>query len=322
MKDKIQYLLLAAVILTVIISCTSNEWEEIQDIKAGYAAFSDSSAYEVIVMKDPALDTVIYETVNIHLEFQFFTAITSFEKMGIKKAIYDESDHLVAVTEILSSNTFADTLAIDITGVDMLFSGLNFIPGSINSGYYFEFSSFIVLSPGDTIVSSYGNFYVEPEYINFCTLPDIPLGTWEAHNAETGFKKDVQILYLEVMKDVWFLVITDFGLDWSTWDDHWYGTNFYLDCPLPGMTQFKIDMAVWGIDQPEIILEMDNDDGVPESRPLRIMPWNYGPDSPDIGYYDAVNKQLVFKDVYMIDTWWGIDNYLLKQVTFTYKGED
>lgn len=317
---RIIYAIFAATILLAI-SCTKTDWNEIEKIKPGFGIFYDSSNYTVTLTKDLDTDTIDYSDLDIRLRYVFDVQIESFTEAGILKQIQDENGDPVETTRQLIAEDLKDTVKVDISSKSQLYQGLTFNPDSIRPGFSFVFKPYIISSATDTVFAAYGDYAVTPDYVNFCTLPDFPLGVYEAHNKATGFKKDVEIRYMEVEQDVWFFVITDFGLDWSNWDDFWYGTNFSLSCPLPGDSRFPVEFAGWGIDLGSVVLEMENDEGIMESRPLRIMPWVYDDETPDIGYYDAQNKQFIFKNVQVKDTWWDQDNHLLDEVTFTYKGK-
>jgi hypothetical protein len=304
-----------------MVSCTQVEWTDIKTLKPGYIAFSDSSKVTLTLTKDDVTGAISYDPVDIRLRFLFTPQVTDFRTAGITKILQDENYEPVATALQYVFTDLSDTLRFDILNMDSLYKGLDFNPDSIRSGWSFLFKTFMVLNSGDTILSSRGDYQVTPQYLNFCTLPEIPEGIWEVHNKATGFKKDVEIRYMQLAPGFFVYVFTDFGIDWSRWNDFWYGTDFSLGCPLAGDDRFVVKFAAWGIDIPSIRLEMKNDKGEPETRPLRIMPWTYADDSPDIGYYDAANTQFIFKNVKVRDTWWGIDNSTIQEVTFTYKGQ-
>ncbi|HBB93062.1 MAG TPA: hypothetical protein DC042_15455 [Bacteroidales bacterium] len=321
MKSKLPRLLLFPILLLSILGCTRTEWTDIKTIKPGYLAFSDSTQVSLTVTKEEGSASVVYDPVEISLRFFFKSQISEFQKVGIKKILQDEDYQPVAICDQGSFKDISDTLAIDILTRDTLFAGLTFNPDSIRSGFTFLFKTYLVTNSGDTIFSVAGDYTVIPQYVNFCTIPEIPAGIWEIHNKATGFKKDIEIRYME-LGPAWFTyVFTDFGIDWSRWNDFWYGTDFYLGCPLAGDDRYVVKLAAWGIDLAGIRLEMKNDKGELETRPLRIMPWTYADDSPDIGYYDATARQFIFKNVKLRDTWWDIDNALIQEVTITYKEE-
>ncbi len=308
--------------LLATVACTQTDWDAVKTLKPGYLTFSDSSKVNLVITKDDVTGAVVYDPVDIRLQFFFHSQVEDFQSAGVRRILQNEAGERVESVEQLATANLSDTIKVDIFDRDALFSGMTFNPDSIRSDYSFLFETFMVLSTGDTIVSSGGQYQATPVYLNFCTLPDIPEGTWEVHNKATGYKKDVEIKYMEVSPGVWFFVITDFGIDWSTWNDFWYGTNFSLACPPAGDYRFAVKLAAWGIDLPSVRIEMENDFGVLETRPLRIMPWTYADDSPDIGYFDADNQQFIFKNVKVRDTWWGIDNMSIEEVTYTFKGEE
>jgi len=316
----IKNLPLLAVILLAL-ACTRVDWKDIETLKPGYLAISDSSEVNLVLTRDEYSGEVAYDPVDIRLRFFISTQEQLFSRVGVTRSILDESGTTVASVVHFTTTDLSDTLRIDILDKEALFEGLDFHPDSIRSGYSFLFKTFMILQDGDSIVSSRGDYQAVPQYLNFCTYPEIPDGVWEVHNKATGFKKEVEIKYMEVYPTVWFYVITDFGIDWSNWNDFWYGTDFTLGCPKAGDNRFVVKLAAWGIDLPHIRLEMKNDQGDLETRPLRIMPWTYADDSPDIGYYDAGNRQFIFKNVKVRDTWWNIDNKTITEVTYTYRGQ-
>jgi hypothetical protein len=307
--------------LLVTLGCTRTEWTDIKTLKPGYTAVSDSSKVSLVLTKDDVTGAVTYDPVGIRLRYFFSSQVAGYRTAGITKILQNENYEPVASTEQALFTDLSDTVRIDLLTMDSLFSGLDFHPDSIRSGFSFLFKTFMVQESGDTIVSSRGDYLVSPEYINFCTLPVIPEGVWEAHNKATGFKKDIEIRSIELAPSFFMLVFTDFGIDWSRWNDFWYGTDFTIGCPLAGDDRYVVKLAAWGIDLSYMRLQMNNDKGEPETRPLRIMPWAYAADSPDIGYYDANARRFIFKNVKITDTWWNIDNYTIEEVTFTYKGQ-
>jgi hypothetical protein len=307
--------------ILILACCTQVEWTDIQTLKPGYIALSDSSQVSLVLTRDDISGAVTYDPVDIRLRFFFSSQTGGIKTAGITKLLQDENNETVASADQALFTDLSDTVRIDIESMDSLFRGLDFNPDSIRSGYSFLFKTFLELQSGDTIVSSRGDYQVVPQYLNFCTIPEIPLGIYEAHNKATGFKKDVEVRYIELAPAYFMYVITDFGIDWSNWNDFWYGTDFTLGCPLAGDDRFVVKLAAWGIDLSSIRIEMENDLGEPETRPLRIMPWTYADDSPDIGYYDASAQQFIFKNVKVRDTWWNIDNRTIQEVTFTYKGQ-
>jgi len=313
------FLLIATLFL--LMACTKTSWKEIGNIKPGFGVFTDSSSYTVVLTKDRDADTVDYSTLEINLKYFFKLQIEDYSEAGILKSLQDENGADIETVPLAKFNDVSDTIKIDIHNKTQLFEGMAFNPDSIRNGYAFVFRSYVLTMDADSVFTAYGDYAVTPEYINFCDIPEIPIGIYEAYNKATGFKKDMEVRYIEVIPDVWFYVFTDFGLDWSTWDDFWYGTNFSLTCPQPGDTRFVVELAAWGIDMSSIIIEMENDEGAMESRPLRIMPWTYDAESPDVGYYNAENKQFIFKNVQVKDTWWNLDNHFLEEVTFTFKGK-
>lgn len=317
----LRYPLIAVLFLLAMLACTKVEWTDVASIKPGFAVFYDSSNYEMQLTKDLDWNTVEYSSVNIDLQFIILAQNLEYTEVGINKILYDENNNPIENINVLKLNNPIDTIEVKLASRDTLFCGFEFNPDSIRPGYYFVFQPYMKLKTGEIIYTARGDYQVMPEYINFCDLPVIPNGVYEAHNKETGFKKDMVIEYKEISPGVWMYIFTDFGLDWSNWGDFWYGTDFSLSCPLAGDDRYVVKLAAWGIDLSTIRLEMKDKNGEIKTKPLRIMPWTYADDSPDVGYYDAANKQFIFKNVSVKDTWWNIDNHLLTDITFTYKGK-
>ena len=113
--------------------------------------------------------------------------------MEIPKNIEEEAKLDIFSKEELESsysiNNVNDTLSLEIESIDDLYSGLNFHKDSIDAGFYFSFNTFLIKNNGDTIFTVGGNLSVEPEYYNFCTLPEFPQGVWEAYNKATATSK-------------------------------------------------------------------------------------------------------------------------------------
>ncbi len=317
---KINKTILFLLTFVILVSCTKNEWKEIENIKIGFHAEVKENQNTIVLTKDHADNSVIFQEVNIDLAFKIESSITDIKSVGIRKSIYDASNNLVTTADLFSQDNIQDTIFTKINTQEALMAGLDFSKDDLQVGYSFMFSTYIEKNNGETIITTEGNYQTKPEYLDFCTLPHIPAGIWEAHNKKTSFKKLVEVKYMELEEGVWFWVFTDFGIDWSNWNDYWYGTAFYLECPLSGDDRFVVRLSGWGTDMP-LWFEMDNDSGIPETRPLRLMPYVYLDDG-NPGFYDAQKKQFIFKNIEVNDAWWGADRHIIEDVTFTYVGEN
>jgi len=155
--------------------------------------------------------------------------------------------------------------------------------------------------------------------VNLIESVTIPTGIWEATNDDTGFTKMVQIYRPSPFRETddgryW---ITDFGLDWSSWTDYWYTTEFKLICPQEGDPRYIIDMIGDGLDTGESQTDTDRT-GTEVTKDIRIMPYIYSGDA--VAYYDPDNQVISFVNVPLTDAWWGADNHTVN-LTFTYQGK-
>ncbi len=147
----------------------------------------------------------------------------------------------------------------------------------------------------------------------------LPMGSWEARNDDTGFTKTVYLYRPSPFRSTddgryW---ISDFGLDWSSWHDYWYTTEFKLKCPQDGDPRYIIDLIGDGLDTGESQTDTDHT-GTEVTKDIRIMPYIYSGDA--VAYYDPGTQVVTFVNVPLTDDWWGADNHTVN-LTFTYLGK-
>ncbi|WP_299664664.1 hypothetical protein [uncultured Polaribacter sp.] len=225
-------------------------------------------------------------------------------------------DRVVLIKSLLNSNNdeidsaienrdlvFNDSVSFSVTNVDELFSGFSTSINDLKVGSRFRFQAIGITPSADTLFINNATFF-DAEYISFCEKPQLTLGTWTATNTITNFSKDVELIWDDVYGVYLF---TDFGIDWSNWDDFWYGTMFNLACPLIEGNPVQVELAGFGWDTNDEY-EMLGDNGTLETRRLRRMPYIYKEGSPK-GYYDSTTEELVFNNISVTDAWWDADQH-------------
>ncbi len=329
------------IILTLLLmpalfqACQKETIDLLREVTPGYSADFTASTGTIVCTREYNPVNVLYDvTIDLQVAVVSYTDVS---KILIIKNLYDAGNNLVTSALALDSDLINDTISFSVTTSEELLDGLEFEPDSIRTGFYFTFESFAVLASNDTLRTP-SAFQVVPAYMNFCTLPAIPDGIYEAHNQITGFKKDV-----EIHQGVWiygwlwnensqswelgwthhpeYYMITDFGLDWCNWNDWWYGVVFTINCPRPGDSRNVIELPGDGYDTTDEATMIDRVTGEATTKMIRLMPYIYQATTADVGYYDASAGILSFENVSVDDNWWHADKHTIVDVTFTYKGK-
>lgn len=320
------------VIALLLFSCDEETNTFLNNVKPGYSSDFSNSSGTVKCSREYNPTIVLYD-VDVDLEI-VIKAYTDIQKILVMKNLINSENETVA-SALAFESSLDDTLKVSINSEEELMEGFIFEPDSIQTGYYFTFETFAVLLSNDTLQTA-TLYQLLPVYLNFCTLPEIPAGVYEAHNRITGFKKNV-----ELRKGVWiygwiwnvgsgawelgwtynedYYMLTDFGLDWGSWNDWWFGTVFTINCPKPGDTRFVINLPGDGFDTNEDITMIDRVTGENAVKKLRLMPYIYQSTTQDIGYFDASSNILIFKNVAVDDNWWHLDKHTISDVSFTFK---
>ena len=281
------------------------------DATPGLSVTYDEEVSEITFTKNP--DATITGAINISGKF-FVNPAAVFDRVVIIKALMDNDFKVIEESLAIGDLAFYDSVVFSISSVEALFDGLSIEPDEIVVGSTFGFRPIGILPSGDTIEVT-NSVTVIPDYIAFCEIPDLALGTWVATNTVSGFSKEVELIWYSNEN---LYVLTDFGLDWSNWDDFWYGTMFSLACPIVNTDPVEINLAGRGWDTDEEY-EMLADDGVTiEKRRLRYMPYIYKEASP-VGYFDATTGSLIFDGVNLTDAWWDADSHDQVSLTFSKK---
>ena len=261
-------------------------------------------------------ETKVDVEVNINLVFTVEAEeadVKEYTNIGLIKHLYDgngvEIDTAIALQHI-PPNT---EVTVNISDPDELFDGIDFDPNNLGDAYTFSFTTFAQTAKMETVTM--GDIFETTASYEEKILPVLPTGAWIASNTNSGFTKEVELVWDQDQQSYYF---TDFGLDWSNWNDFWYGSLFNLKFPESENDPVFVDLAGTGMDT-AIELEMLGDDGVTvEKRNLRLMPYIYKPDSP-VGYYDESTGNLVFEGVSLTDAWWDADSHDNVSITFSKK---
>lgn len=293
---KICYILAAVVLLFA--SCDDEPVAFGSDARPGLNITYSGETDEVIFTKDISGEV----TAEVDISGKFYARpSTDFDQIVVEKVLVDNNFNEIERTIAISDLAVNDSIAFSITSMEELFEGFTTAPSSLMAGSKILFEQYGVLPSGD-IIQVNNDITFDPDYLGYCDLPALELGTWVATNTTSSFSKDVELLYDEVNEVYYF---TDFGLDWSNWEDFWYGTMFTLICPTSDSDPVQVKLAGWGADT-GVSYEMKADDGTTESRTLRLMPYTYQANSPT-GYYDASTGEIIFNNSNFTDAWWGAD---------------
>ena len=155
--------------------------------------------------------------------------------------------------------------------------------------------------------------------VNIIESVTLPTGTWQAVNDDTGFTKEVTLHRPSPFRsfDDGRYWISDFGMDWSSWHDYWYTTEFKLKCPEQGDPRYIIDLIGDGLDTGEDMTDTDHT-GTEVTKAVRIMPYVYS--DAAVAYYDPQTQVITFENVPLTDYWWGADSHTVN-LTFTFTGK-
>lgn len=313
------YLLLLIAGMVLINSCVKNEYDMLDDAKMGFRVNMTADSY-VEASYDLSSGILSYDSAYVSVLYDIPDLSSDFTVLELHKLIRDEDevildDYMYASFE--KADLPLDTL-FETSDIDVLFEGLTFPKDSIKPGLEIVFNAVMKMADGSELNYLYGTYSITPVLNGFCPLPDLPSGEWTAVNNNTMFSKTVTIMTPSPFVDVddgryW---ISDFGLDWSTWDDVWYGLEFKLDCPKGNDPRYVIKLMPDGVYDTGLNWTATDRDGVEVTKNARVMPYAYE-DNNIVGYYDPDTRKLTFEDVPLIDTWWATDNHTVN-LTFTY----
>jgi hypothetical protein len=318
------------IILTILIlaqisfhnSCTNNEFELLDGAKPGYLVTLDPIESFVSGAWDLSTATIIYDSVYFYAQYNFPEILADINYIIIRKELYDDLDNLLSSTNLDQINQLPHSLIYEYNTIEELFDGLNYPTDSLKPDYYFSFNTVAYLPNGDSIKSSNGVYNLVPSLSGFCPLPDIPSGIWTAKNHDTEFTVEVVIRNPSpyVAEDDGRLWISNFGMDWSGWNDKWYTIEFKLNCPKSGDPRYVIELLPdgnWGIGDWTGI----DRTGAEVTKEVYIMPYLYTDDTESIGYYDPDIQEIRFENVSLYETWWNLDNHTVN-ISFKYKGPE
>ena len=323
MMKKIKYIIAGVLVtLTVVVynSCVKNELELFENAKSGYLVTMSGIESFVSGTWDLGTKTIIYDSVYFYGEFIFPDVKTSITNITIRKVLYDDFDNLLGVTVLDEITQLPDTILYEYNSKEDLFDGLSYPADSLKPDYYFQIITVALLPSGDTLVSNSGIYNINPSLSGFCPLPDLPPGIYTAKNNLSAFSCEAVIRKPSpfVEEDDGRFWLSNFGLDWSTWNDVWYSIEFKLNCPKGSDPRYVIELLPGGNWNTGVAWTAVDRTGSEVTKDIRIMPYMYAEDTESIGYYDPDKQEIEFKNVSVIDTWWNIDNHTI-DISFKFK---
>ncbi|WP_147676648.1 hypothetical protein [Algibacter pacificus] len=309
MKKIENYILLA--IMIIFSSCSNEERSFTPNEKAGFE-ISYSSDEDLLTFTRNLEDESVDLDVNIKGEWFVDSGNFSGRVILVKSLLNSKFEKIESVFED-SELILNDTIEFSIETEEELFKGLSVSINEIEIGSKFRYEAIGITPESDTIVVNTSHTF-EAKYNEFCDRPVLELGTWIATNTKSNYSKEVT-LYWDESRGAY--AFTDFGLDWSKWNDYWYGVLFNFACPPVEGDPVEFDFLGDGVTTQDTY-EMLDDNGVLKTRRLRLMPYIYKEGSPK-GYYDSETQEIVFKDINVTDDWWNSDKHDLISMVFKKK---
>jgi len=259
-------------------------------------------------------DTNVSADVNIDLTFTIGSEtadIAEYTNIGLMKHLYDangvEIDAAVAL-ENISANS---ETRLSITDLVTLFEGLDFdYNNNLDEAYTFSFTAYAETVEMETVVMN--DVFETTASFQVRILPQLETGTtWIVTNTNTGFSKEVELRVLD-SGEYYF---TDFGIDWSWWNDFWYGSSFSLGFSDTEGDPFVVELGGYSGDTGEFYDQLADDGVTIENRPLRLMGYTYQDGSPK-GTFDEDTQTITFTNVNILDWWWAVDSHNNVSMTF------
>lgn len=293
-----KYIILSVVLISV--SCTEEPEPYAIDAAPGFGITFTPENEFIAFTKNP--DETITGDVDVSGEF-FVTTSGLYDRVILIKSLLNSANEELESVLQERDLPFNESISFSISSAEELFEGFETNINDLTVGSKFQLVPYGITPEADTIAVQ-TPITLDADYIAFCEIPNLELGTWIVTNTSTLFSKEVELFWDEVWGQY---VFTDFGIDWSNWNDFWYGTMFTLTCPLVDGDPVEVNLSGIGIDTTDEFVMLD-DAGVSDTRNLRRMPYIYKEDSPK-GYYDSDTGEIVFKDVSVTDAWWGLDQH-------------
>lgn len=327
MKNFYNNILIAAgalMVMVTIYACTDNNYDIWKNGTPGYLVNIVSSESYVSGTFDLGTRTIDYDSVHVYVAYEFPPIKTKFDRILVRKKLFSQSDELLATGEGVALTETPANVEVSFETISSLFENVPFPQDSLKPGYYFQINTIMFLENGDSVTATSGNYNVTLNLSGFCPLPVVRTGIWTARNNGTSFTKDVIIRNPSpfVTDDEGRYWLSDFGLDWSTWNDVWYSLEFKLECPRgDNPNQYFINLMPEGNYDTGTALTSTDRSGSSASKTVRVMPYQYKSDTEAYGYYDAETEQIVFKNVSVVDSWWNTDNHTVDLI-YKYKGPE
>lgn len=265
-------------------------------------------------------DDIVAGNVNINIVFTINAEAkdaAQYTNVGLMKHLYDADGTLIESAVALNDVVIGEETTFAITSIGDLFEGLTYdYNNNLNDAYTFSFTAFAETENDETVLEN--TVFETTATFKVRILPTLETGTtWIVTNNNSGFSKEVQLFSVQeelgIASSEYFF--TDFGIDWSWWNDFWYGTTFSIDFPEVDGDPYVINLGGTSGDQTLSYTGLADDGVTMETRNLRLMGYTYNDGSPK-GEFDEATKTITFTSVNILDWWWGVDSHDNISMTF------
>lgn len=277
--------------------------------------YSDASTGNVDYLRTS--ETKVDGEVDIKLVFTVTAEAedaVQFAKIGLIKHFLAADGSEIDTAVVVENIQLGKEKTVTISDLDNLFSGIEYDRNSnMTEAMTFAFTLFVETKLGETVVMD--DIFNTTATYDVKILPVLETGIWIAKNEDTGFTKEIELLWLEEQQQYGF---TDFGLDWSWITDQWPGTLFTLKFPAVESDPIYVDLSgvfVWEYGN---IVEMLAPSGEMVTKEVIHFGYIYKPGSP-VGYYDKATGNLIFRNVNITDSAWDWDKHDNVNITFSKK---
>lgn len=268
-------------------------------------------------------DTNVNAEVNINLTFTISADANDAEEytnIGLMKHLFDDNGVEIGSAIAMENITINTETTLSITDTETLFEGIDYdYNNNLDAANTFSFTAFAQTDMMETVIMN--DVFETTATFQIKILPVLQTGTtWIVTNNNTGFSKEVQLFSVQeefgIQSSEYFF--TDFGIDWSWWNDFWYSTSFSFDFPEVDGDPFVITLGGTSGDM-NVFYDGVADDGVTvENRMLRLMGYTYK-DGSVKGQYDETTGDITFTGVNILDWWWETDSHDNISMTFVKK---
>ncbi|WP_299664667.1 hypothetical protein [uncultured Polaribacter sp.] len=268
-------------------------------------------------------ETNVTAEVDINLTFTISADANDAEEytnIGLMKHLFNDNGVEIGTAIAMENIAINTETTLSITDIETLFEGIDYgYNTNLDAAYTFSFTAFALTDMMETVIMN--DVFETTATFQVRILPVLQTGTtWIVTNNNTGFSKEVQLFSVQeefgIPSSEYFF--TDFGIDWSWWNDFWYSTSFALDFPEVDGNPYVITLGGTSGDM-DAFYDGVADDGVTiENRKLRLMGYTYK-DGSVKGHYDETTGDITFTGVNILDWWWGADSHDNISMTFVKK---